>query len=216
MEPAQLKERNVFPKYFLPGILIVDILILNILTAFLYLKKDSKLPIPETTPQTDLQSNCLDDCKNYIDEKIAGISFPTSSPKGIVKTIPKPTAKTKSVSYFSVPGTGSTLQNSWTDISGTDFFFDPAEHPGLSDVRFETNIRLVNGNGQASIRLYDVTHSIGVNNSDVYTTSQTSSLVTSGAINFWSGRNQYRVQIKSLTADTAVYESGRLRMVIEN
>lgn len=199
------------------GVLVLDLIALNVLVVFLLFKKSELKEVEEiSTPIETAETNCSSDCKSYIDERISLLPTPTPSAKMTTIAKPFPKVKTRSTSYFQVPGSGSTLLQDWTDITGSDFYFDPVEHPGLVDVRFEVNIKLTNGNGQAAVRLYDVTHTMGVVNSEVFTVSQTSVLVTSGAINFWSGRNQYRVQIKSLTADTAVFESGRLKIVSEN
>jgi hypothetical protein len=64
--------------------------------------------------------------------------------------------------------------------------------------------------------LLDVTHGIGVQGSDVSTASQAETVAISGKVSFWAGKNLIRVQAMSLTADTAVYNSGRLRIVTEN
>jgi hypothetical protein len=207
-------------------IIAVSIFVINIvlLDAFVVYKYFWSQKVNPSTTSTISQlitplpegKECSQQCLDYIDQKIPNIVGPSPNPTSIGGKAPiaTPKAKIKSVSYFSVPGSGSTLKNDWTDVVGSDFYFDPAEHPGIVDVRFEVNLRLANGNGTAFARLWDVTHSIAVGG-DVTSSSQTSTLTTSDAINFWSGRNQYRVQIKSLTADTAVFESGRLRMVIE-
>ena len=215
--PPSLRNR------ILISVFIVNLLALNALAVIGLLKiksvsLGSSIPNATTYPESNLQERgCTVTCREYIDERLGGLPSPivqvTTAPTTKPASTLKP--KSKSTSYFTISGSASTLNNTWTDVAGSDFYFDPAEHPGLVDVRFEVNLKLVNGNGMAYARLYDVTHSIGVN-SEVSTNSQASVLVTSGNINFWSGRNQYRVQIKSLTADTAVYESGRLKMVIEN
>jgi hypothetical protein len=203
------------------AIVIVNLILLDIFLVYKFLWPQSLLlsqtPAPsQTTAPSLTNTECGRGCLDYIDQELSGLQVASSTATPQATKIPLATSnpKTKSVSYFPVPGSGSTLNNDWTDISGSDFYFDPAEHPGLVDVRFEVNLRLVNGNGTAFARLWDVTHSIAIGG-DVSASGQISTLTTSGAINFWSGRNQYRVQIKSLTADTAVFESGRLRMVIE-
>ena len=117
---------------------------------------------------------------------------------------------------MTIPGNGSTVTNGWTVLSGTEFYFDLGDYPGLKEIYFEANLKLFNGNGIAYARLYDSTHGIGVQGSDVKTTLQTDSVATSGKVSFWAGKNLIRVQAMSLTADTAVYSSGRLRIVTEN
>lgn len=167
---------------------------------------------------------CGSDCRAYIDQQLAARITPaapageSATPKPQVVTTVQtiPAKKVTSVSYVPVPGSGSSVANDWADVTGTDFYFNTADFPGLVSVYFEANMALMNGNGTAFVRLFDVTHGIGVQGSDVQTSSQTNNLVTSGQVAFWSGKNLIRVQAKSLTADTAVYTSGRLRITTQN
>lgn len=108
------------------------------------------------------------------------------------------------------------MATNWVDVAGSDFYFNPADYPGLVAVYFEANMKLVTGSGRAYVRLYDSTHGIGVQGSEVVTQAGTDTLVESGQLNFWAGKNLIRVQIKSLTTESTVYNSGRLRIVTEN
>jgi hypothetical protein len=115
-----------------------------------------------------------------------------------------------------IPGSGTTMSNDWVNLAGTEFYFNPADYPGLVEVYFEANIRLYNGNGMAYVQLFNATSGVGVQGSDIQTNSQIDTVVTSGKVTFWAGKNLIRVQAKSLTADTAIFSSGRLRIVAEN
>jgi hypothetical protein len=168
-------------------------------------------------------ATCLDDCRQYTDEKISQLEeaktaeettrMPTSTPTSTPTT--KKTA-VKSVSYIPIPGSGSTLETEWTTLSGTDFYISKGDYQGLTGVYFEANMKLVNGNGKGYLRIYDATHDVAVDGSTVETDSQTSVAVGSGSINLWDGYNKYQVQAKSLTADTTVFESGRLKVITQN
>ena len=73
---------------------------------------------------------------------------------------------------------------------------------------------MANANGTAYARLYDVTHNIAVNGSEVKIENKdTSTQVVSGALSFWAGKNQYRVQIKSLNSFEVTFGSGRVKIV---
>lgn len=183
---------------------------------------ESKTPISDIQTTEELQERyCLDDCISYVDAKIAALdteSFsPTSTLAPTETQVFKETniSKTKNVSYVPIPGSGSILNTNWTNITGTDFFMSKNDYPGLIGVYFEANMKLLNGNGSASLRIYDATHGIAVSGSEISTSSQTSIFVSSGNINLWDGYNNYRVQAKSLTSDTTVFESGRLKIVSE-
>jgi len=120
------------------------------------------------------------------------------------------------VAYVTIPGTGSSSKNDWEILPGTEFYFDKSDYPGLVEVYFEANMKLFNGNGMAYVRLYDSINGVAVQGSDVQTNSQVNAVVFSGKVNFWAGKNLIKVQAKNLTADTAVYNWGRLRVVTEN
>ena len=167
--------------------------------------------------------NCGEECRRYIDEKLAGELLPFSespTPTEKVSTengVSPATSQTKikSVSYVPIPGDGSTLSTDWVSLPGTDFYLSKSDYPGLTGVYFEANMRLMNGNGAAFLRIYDATHGVGVSGSEVQTSNQGSSFVSGGPLSLWEGTNHYLVQARSLTADTTIFESGRLKIISE-
>jgi hypothetical protein len=215
-----------------PYILAVNLVILDLVFVWMNFfsprpaAKSPDLPTvvrPAVNPT--ISDTCGPACQSYIDNRINTLlhASPSGATVPITKPLPSvgnlassPHPKTRTVSVFSIPGTGSTLANDWADIPGTDFYFDQHDYPGLIEAHLTVNLRLVNGNGRASIRLFDVTHGIGVNGSEVSTGSQVDELVTSDKLIFWQGNNLYRIQAKSLTADTTVYTSGILKITSEN
>lgn len=207
-------------------VLILDVMLVNFAVGYLFYKS-SKVETPgpkfesSTTTQvsntkTEYVDQCGKECQSYIDSKIALITPVPTQRVTTTYVAPVRTTKTRSTTYVTVPGSGYSTSNDWTALSGTDFYFDTRDYPGLVEVYFEANIKLFNGNGVAYVRLYDSTNGVGVQGSDIQTSSQADVLVTSGKLNFWSGKNLIRVQARSLTADTAVFSSGRLRIVTEN
>ena len=206
-------------------LLVANLLILDAAVGFLVYQ--TVFPAPQQTTQnpeaggetakTSVEEGCSNECRQYVDQKLASEVSVTPSITAAPKA-PVPTAKTKvkSVSYVPIPGAGSTLETNWTVMAGTDFYLSKSDFPGLTEVYFEANVKLFNGNGTAYVRIYDVTHAIAVVGSELATSSQTSTFLSSGKISLWEGFNHYQVQAKSLTADTTVYESGRLKMVSEN
>ncbi len=205
-------------------VLILDLVLVNVVLGYLVYKFQSPIPKEQTTSnnqitnlKTEYLDKCGEECLKVIRLEVAKLepSLPvaTVSPTIITKVVK---SKIRTVQYVTVPGSGYTSANSWSDVPGTDFYFDTKDYPGLLEVYFESTESLLNGNGVAYVRLFDVTHGIGVQGSDTQTSAQTAGVVTSGKVNFWSGRNLIRVQAKSLTADTAVYATGRLRIVTEN
>jgi hypothetical protein len=77
-------------------------------------------------------------------------------------------------------------------------------------------MRLFNGNGTAFVRLFDISAGIEVWGSEVKTNSQSFTALTSEKLILRDGNHLYRIQAKSLTADTTVYNSARIRIITEN
>lgn len=205
-------------KLILPFIFL-NLLLLNGAVVYFYFfpKVQTQVQIPTQNTQTIYKDQCGQECQKFITDQLASYKLPTPLPTAKPKVVAVPTvAKVTTVSYVPVPGSGNTQANDWVDLPGTDFYFNVSSYTGLQSIYFETNIHLANGNGQAFVRLFDVTHGIGVQGSEVNTINQTSSAVASGQVSFYQGNNLYRVQAKSLTADTAIFDSGRLKITTKN
>ena len=209
---------------------VIDLVLVNLLVVWLVFRPVStgqEITSPSTLVSGGVgssQGSCGADCRAYIDQRVAALSgmvpvaSSVASPTPVV-VMPTPQAvktKTKTVEYFSILVNGQTSNNDWTDLPGTEFYFDTSNYSGLVEIDFESNMKLINGNGLAYTRIFDVTHGIAVSGSEVSAGSQTATVVSSGALSFWAGNNLYRVQAKSLTADTAVFNSGRLKITREN
>jgi hypothetical protein len=208
-------------------VLVINLVLVDAVVAYLFYwfiiqpqSNSTSTSLEEFKQNVSSNDTCGSECQKYINERVAAaVGVPTvglTPTKTEAKVVSSPRSKVKNVSYLPIPGSGSTLKNDWTTISGTDFYMSKGDYQGLTGVYFEANIKLVNGNGLAYVRLYDVTHFIAVNASELSTSSQTSTVLTTGAISLWEGYNHYVVQAKSLTADTSVYESGRLKIITEN
>jgi len=205
-------------KILLVTLAIFDAVAIN--AGLIYLWQRKPLVASEPVVQTQYIDTCGQECKDYIDTKfkvqMSNVKTvePTPTTKIVYQTAPK--TKTRTTSYVTVPGSGSTTNTDWTDVTGSEFYFNPADYPGLVSVYFEANIKLMTGSGRAYVRLFDVTHGIGVQGSETSTQSGTDTVVESGQVSFWQGRNLIRVQIKSQTTESAYFNSGRLRILTEN
>jgi hypothetical protein len=218
------------------SVVVIDLVIINLLSGIamwkLFVvggetKNQTVLPVTES-------QECGVSCQSEISRQIAELKpeaglgvggdtndkveiTPVPTQKSEVKVGASPSVKkVRSVQYVTIPGNGAARSLSWVDLAGTDFYFDKADYSGLVEVYFEANVSLLNGNGKAYVRLLDATHGIGVDGGEIQTSSQTAGIVTSGRLNFWSGKNLIRVQAKSLTSDTSVYSYGRLKVITEN
>ncbi|MDD4937618.1 MAG: hypothetical protein PHX34_01150 [Candidatus Shapirobacteria bacterium] len=201
-------------------ILLIVILVLNILAIdiflFLFWKKNNPINLVKN------QENCPTDCIGLIDQKITELprsindqQSPTLTPSPIVSKTTL-ASKTKSTQYIPIPGSGSTLENKWIDLMGTEFYISTDDYPNLTGAYFEANMKLLNGNGTAYLRLFDITAGIEVWGSEISTNSQSFTSISSDKLTIRSGTHLYRVQAKSLTADTTVFNSGRIKVILEN
>ncbi|MFC1600458.1 hypothetical protein ACFL25_00025 [Patescibacteria group bacterium] len=215
--------------YLLVG---VDLVLINLFVAYWGFRQYKDNQNPQQTSTSSISNNLTTERTKDSECPAACMSLinDLDDTKADEQVLPSPTIalintnlsvipvakKTRSVSYVPVPGSGETENTDWTDIVGTDFYLSTTDYPGLVSVYFEANMRLENGNGEAFVRLYDATNSRGVDGSELTTQSQSSVFVSNGPLSIWSGNNQYRIQAKSLTADTTYFESGRLKIISEN
>jgi len=211
-------------------VLVVNFLVLNVAVGYLVYKQvtdvdqesDESVTDDFLVSQLNQDNNkedfvCDENCQRVIREKVTAL-IPTQTTGIPVKLTPIPTVKpTKSrfFSYIPIPGSGNTSNTVWTDLAGTEISFSVGDYVGFKEAYFEVNMKLFNGNGVGYLRLYDITNSRAVDGSEISTSSQTSTAVSSGKISLWQGNNKYRVQAKSLTADTTYFESGRIKIINE-
>ena len=174
-------------------------------------------PVPLAIP---ISENCTADCNDLIDQKISQ-AIATISGKETVKetkVVEKTTTTSTSqpqVIYVPLGGGGSTTNKEWTDVGNAEVYFNIGDYSNVDRIYFEGFINVKHGNGKAFARLYDVTHGIGVQGSDIYTDSESFSLVESGSLSFWQGKNLYRIQIKSLNGYEASIDSGRIKVILK-
>ena len=167
-----------------------------------------------------VSETCETTCQQLIDEKIAQ-AIATLSGKETTKesktaektTTPKPSQP--QVIYIPLGGGGSTISRDWTDVGNAEVYLDVNDYPNLEKAYFEGFIKVKHGNGKVFARLYDVNHSIGVQGSDIESASENFTLVESGTLNFWQGKNLYRIQIKSLNGYEASIDSGRIKIILK-
>ena len=81
-------------------------------------------------------------------------------------------------------------------------------------VTFEASLKVADGNGQAFARLFDATHGIAVDGSEISTTNNADfKFVGTNKLNLWNGKNLYKVQLKSLNGFVITYSGGKIKIV---
>lgn len=137
---------------------------------------------------------------------------PSPTPRAVVVQGPAATPGTKTT-YIPLTASLTTSNTDWTSVSGTETYIDlKNNYSANAYVTWEAVLSAASG-GQVTARLYDATHGIGVNGSEVSSTSTNGELVTSGKLNLWAGNNLYKVQIKSLNSYAVTFTSGRIKLV---
>lgn len=161
---------------------------------------------------------CGIECQKKINESVSlALSTVSGETKEIIKTVTVTpvAAKAKSqFSYIGISGPISTTSSDWYDAPGTDFYLDfNSDYGKTASSTWDAFLKVAHGNGTASARLFDVTHSIAVNGSEVSVTDNPDlTQVTSGNLSFWSGKNLYRVQVKSLNTFEITFGSWRVKV----
>ena len=156
---------------------------------------------------------CGEVCRKIIDEEVAR-AVATLSANQVTKPLSNSSSLKGETTYIPLSGSFSTTSTDWYDLQGVEAYIDLEKEYGKgATVSWEGSLKVAHGNGQAFARLFDTTHGIAVSGSEISTTNNADSkLVTSGNLNLWSGRNLYRVQIKSLNSFEVTYGGGKIKI----
>lgn len=208
---------------------LLALCIIGLLGGYLFLLNDFKKVKDSVDSQVSTQTNylpgncdqaCRDQIESELQAKINSAnsdSTPTPIPSISPTVTPKvitTTSQNKTTTYIPFSGPFSTTNTDWTNVPGAQAYVDLKNNYSASAyVTFEASIRATGG-GEIHARLFDSTHGIAVDGSEVSTTDSSSSiLVSSGKLNLWSGNNLYNVQIKSLNSFNVTFDSGRIKLV---
>jgi len=144
---------------------------------------------------------------------------PTSS------SLPTPTGSSSAVQVVTatqppslrityVPLTGGSTQNTdWTNIPSSGFMLNFSDYGPNAYAVWDASLRVDNANGTTYARLFDTTHGIAVNGSQIsVSATSTSTDVVSSSLQFWAGNNSYIIQVKSLSGSNAFVDSGRIKI----
>ncbi len=203
---------NTLPKY-LEWIFkaLISISIFALFGLFIFLNgKISNLPQALTLPTPS----------PYVLPSLIPSATPTPPPTGgpsaspSATPTPKPISTAPKVTYIPLGIGGSTLNTDWTDMPDSQVYISlTTEYGNAASVWWEALLKVENGNGTTYARLFDVSHGIAVDGSQIsLSNTSTPTLVERGPLHFWAGRNLYKVQIKSLNSSTAYFDFGRIKV----
>lgn len=212
---------DIFLKFFLT----ISIIVLSVFMFFLfkriekvesYLYGISKEVATDGKTGTMVQKVdvCGEDCKREVNDIVSkAISTISATAKTVIQKETATAPPSKKTAYIPLSGPITTTSTTWVDAAGTDVYIDLVNDYGKNTyVSWEGFLSIANGNGTAYARLYDATHGIAVNGSEISATLGTLTQVASGSLSLWAGRNLYRIQLKSLNSFVATFGSGRIKI----
>lgn len=204
------------------------ILTLLLVGAFIWLiafQKQKNIVTSQNIPNTVSTANniqyiddCGDTCKKQINDSIAAsLSTVSAGTKETIKTVtvtPAPVKSKAQIAYIPIPGNVTTTSSDWYDAPNTDFYLNiTGDYGKINTITWEGSLKVAHGNGTAYARLFDVTHGIAVNGSEISLTDNPNlTQVYSGNLNFWAGNNLYRVQFKSLNTFEVTFGGGNIKV----
>ena len=148
------------------------------------------------------------------------ISTPSASPQTVIQKetviVNQPSTNIGNrTSYIPMGSITTTTSTGWSDVKDSEVYIDlKNDFSQTAYVSFETSLKVADGNGQAFARLYDATHGIAVDGSEISTTNNSDyKFVGTGKLNLWNGKNLYKVQLKSLNGFVITYSGGKIKIV---
>lgn len=140
---------------------------------------------------------------NTLEGKPTTSASPTPSPQSTAK---QPTI------YIPFGGSASEGDRNWFSVEAFEISLDPNNFPGYTGVRLEVNAKLSEPVGTGNFRLYNQTDGSAVSGSDVSTTANKFTLLTSSSFKLPSGTKTYKFQIKSTEGYQAIVNQARLKV----
>jgi hypothetical protein len=113
---------------------------------------------------------------------------------------------------FSLGGSSSTGQLDWTVVTSPTITINPSDYPGFTSFQLEGYLSDYQGNGTSYARLYNSNSGNAIGGSDISTTSENPTWVSSTTFTLPSGKTTYSFQLKTSTGYTATLENARLKV----
>lgn len=175
-----------------------------------------QMPVSVVDPES---TNSIDreEVERLIEERLASMqSEPTSAPTAAPATSNTNTSTTNDLSttYIPMGSTGSTVSTDWVTLPDAVAVVDVKTDYGTNAyVQFEAFLRVDYGSGTGFVRLWDDTNKIAVVGSEMSVSDEIDpTYLLSNKLEFWSGRNTYKVQIRSLNGAGVHYSSGKIKV----
>lgn len=166
----------------------------------------SPSPSPESSPLILVPSQKTEE----------GSQVKTVETKTVVEKQTQTIVQTAQKEIFIPLGSGSTTNNSFADLSGTDVNVDTSKYSSIESVVFEASIWVEGGNGRATARITNLTDKSPYVESEISNNTGTATVKTSGKIPLASGSKTYRVQAKTdITNFPARVDNARIKITLK-
>lgn len=191
--------------FLIANVVVLDIILLRKL---FYIPASNPV---EVLPNSAQSSSCPTSCLSLINQATQAAAVKSEITPALLQT-----QKTASVKDIYIPlGSGSDSQNYWDPIPTAQAYVNLANYPSIKSVVFESSLSLPTGNQSVSLRLYNVTASHPVWNSDVTMNSgNTSAFLVSNPITLDSGNNLYQVQMKTQLNTPTTLQDARIHITL--
>lgn len=153
----------------------------------------------------DLRLKALETAVNDIRQRL-GQSQSASTP------VPAQTSTKKTPVYIPLGTGGTTTDQGGEVLSLFEASINPDDYSGYSGMQLEVNLRMTQVAGTAYARLYNFTDSQSIAASEVSTTSDKSTWVTSSNFKLTGGQKTYRLWAKSSQGFKTEIQSARLKV----
>ncbi len=159
----------------------------------------------------DGKSGSPDDAKlNLLDASVTELKMRVSA---LEKATPQPVSSTSKSSTVYIPlGSGGTSDDAnWYSLSGYEISMDPGEYSGYTGMQLEVSMKLNEKVGTANARLLNSSDNSAVS-SEVTTTSDSFTLLSTGGFKLPAGRKTYQLQLKSSQNRTIQLQNARIKV----
>lgn len=165
-------------------------------------------PFPKTT-NVNSRISALENAVLILQSQVAILKNQSPGP---TTTTTQVASTTKYPLYIPLGAGGQAGDKGWFALNQYQISIDPGQYSGYTSMQLEVNYRLLQKSGTAHARLYNATDNTAISTSEVTTTSDEFSLVTSGGFTLTSGNKIYKLQIKSIEGVEIQLESARIKV----
>lgn len=112
-------------------------------------------------------------------------------------------------------GQGSIVGEGWQDVTGLELTLDSQNYKYAKKIFFDATFQIPTGNGQAYVRLYNVTDKVQVWQSEISSQGPAGTVFyqTSPPFTLATGVKTYQVQMKNTLSYTTLLHQSRIRVL---